>query len=539
MHALTSSLILPAPKRQDDFSHLKRELEKQGTRGIKKALHRLSRLQMDSKQRAHIFPVVVNLITHSSIEIKGAAYAFLSRIVLGDKSTLLMSTNILLKELRGESGEAVVNTLSQRLALEFIAKNSDPEFLCHFLPILKRAMGSQIREIRRAALLSIPSLNRAFQEFPVELLLSALRSKDPSISGRALKVVAENTIEGVDMTEAFSILCGNREDICEYEDFSLLFHQIIRKFSSVPHSCVSGAVSVFPFLRMYVVRSFAERALDHPSGALFEEVLISFLSFLPTDKTEALEAILWLLERKDIPVDLKHFLIDSTDTRAEKVLKIKILSKTRESEAVEEVRASLKDVHATFHALSVLIEGGHATKEDIQRAFVHPDEAVLALYRAFPLPASLLPTASEELLPLFNLRNKEAYLYLAGHLLGRVPEEAKRIGRIRKSKGPVRYGSKDERDSPEEHLDEYLFFLVNLFRRGVLDKDETLLEGGRAFEDEPVLLRKFLNLTSLDKGDLEEIVGFKRIFRRVEGCQEFAVKRGLGSGFGEGAFPPK
>lgn len=547
MYTFASSFLPSTMPHKDEekppYLELKKDLESAENSRIVAALHKLSRMRMSSKQRAFLFPTLVSLVASPSLEVKGAAYSFVSRIVLGDRSLLLLSTNMILKELKYERGyqEPPEERLRRVLALEFISKTDDPEFLGHFEEALRDGLSSQIQEVRRAALLALPSFCRAFGECHKEEITRALESKNFALSGRALRVLVETektrpgTWPREELAHYFSWMCANRAGICDGgEDFSRVCYDFVRVLKAkaplrdTDLPILTAGVAVLPFVKFYVVRELLSFALPCLTLALSEALYASLVSFLGTsDKRDALGAIPALLSRSGpLRLDPAPFFLDASDTREEKKWKIRILSLISDKGSVEEIRSSLYDQHCVFYAVSSLISTGAARKEDIRKALgLHPEAALLALYKEFPFDALLYPTVAKFLGSLFNVRQKEPFLYLAGHILDHVPDEAKRISRIKKGGKKILYGNKEERDQAEEHLEEYVYFLVNLLYRGAISEEECAEEGDRALDTEPFLKRKFLHLLEMVRGGnpkVREVIGYKRVGYRVEGCKDFA-----------------
>ncbi|KAI5162788.1 hypothetical protein NEAUS04_1149, partial [Nematocida ausubeli] len=74
------------------------------------------------------------------------------------------------------------------------------------------------------------------------------------------------------------------------------------------------------------------------------------------------------------------------------------------------------------------------------------------------------------------------------------------------------------REKPEEHLEEYMYFLLNMHTRGILSKEECIQQAQTAFSEEMFLFNKFMHLIDLpDRKHLLELIAYKRVLYKITG----------------------
>ncbi|KAI5189075.1 hypothetical protein NECID01_0430 [Nematocida sp. AWRm77] len=524
-----SNSLLASPGKKCVFGEIKEGLESGEKKSILEALHVVSRNRLNSRQKALIFPQVVSMVLHPCLEIKCAAYSFVLRTIEIDKTLLLLVVNTVLQEMRACGERASPShALRKALAIDFVSKVRDKEFLGHFYDEVEESLRSSSEIVKKSALLAQPALFRVFGEADFSGIKSALLEKRAGVLGCAVFAVCaiererKGQFEEEYLVLALRSLCGMRAEVEEAgENFGVLFSHLCRALRPFPKKeILDSLIVVVPFLPLYAVREVILSSGEFLTPSVAERVGLSLCTYLGTEqKSEALELILLLLNSSSVKLPAEPFFVAGSDGKKEKVLKLQILAFMREESAVAEIRTFLRDRECTFQALCLLISLNLVQEEDLKAGFKYsPSSTLKALYVQHPLPAALSHVVTSALLSLSNVSEKEAYLFLAGYYLSTIPDEAKRIRRIRNSAGGILYGRKEEREKSEEHLEEYLYFLLNLYTRSVLTKEECIKHAGDAFLEEPFLLNKFNHLITLpDQKYLLELIAYKRISYKITG----------------------
>ncbi|KAI5185149.1 hypothetical protein NEHOM01_0654 [Nematocida homosporus] len=525
MYTLTNSLLLNGMEKKKGFEEVRVDLGSGEKGRIMEALHELSRGKLGLKQRALVFPMVVTLIRHQSLEVKSGAYSFILKCLEIDRTLLLLAVNTVKQEMG--SGEEKRIVLNRALAIDFIGKTRDKDFLGHFFDEIEREYDSEMDVLKKSALLATPSLFRAFKEVKKEKVLGCLRSRGGLVTGAAVYAIVEiekmsrGVFGEVVLMEALDVLCRGREEIEErFENFGLLLVELCRLLRPFKHKEIADKLfPILGYLPLFALREVILSAGEYLVGAFGEKLLQGAICFSGTEqKLLGLETILLLFCHQDkIKTMMDPFLIDGCDSKREKMVKLQILSKISGKEAVAEIRAFVRDGESCFCALCLLIELDALEEDDIRVAFKHcPSAALRAFYLKHPLPLKHAEVVRGALSYLSNVVEKEAYLFLSGYYLTTIPDEAKRIRRIRNSAGGILYGKKEEREKSEEHLEEYLYFLLNFYVRGIISKEECIKQAQETFMEEPFLLSKFMHLVDLpDRKHLLDLISYKRISYRV------------------------
>lgn len=522
MYTFAETLIKGTGENRSTLGEVKEGLRSGERKRIMGALHVLSRHKISSKQRMEIFPLVVRLILHNSLEIKSAIYSFILRSIEVDKTLLLLAVNTILQEMQTATNNTPACAIQRSLSLGFISKVQDKEFLSHFYDEIEKSYKSSSEMVQRSALMCAPTLFRMFQEVDTEVIKGSLTGKGaPVISGAIHAIVEiEKEKKGVfgenTLLQCLSVLCQARTEIEDsFGNFTLLFIELCRLLRPFPRKEVFE--NIFPtlkYLSLFSIREMIISGEKYMIPSLAEKIADSIICFLCTDeKMCALETIHLLVNMCKVKLNTLPFLITGADDRKEKILKIKIISKISENEGLNEIRAFLRDKDCSFHVACTLLTMDALREEDIRIGFRYcPSSMLKAIYVKHPLPDKHSSTVKEILQSMSNVTEKEAYLYLCGWYLSSIPDEAKRIRRIRNSAGGVLYGKKEEREKAEEHLEEYLYFLLNLYIRGVLSREECLANAQDAFSEEPFLLSKFMHIIDIpDRSKILELISFKRI----------------------------
>lgn len=527
-----SNSFLASPGKRCVFAEIRDGLGSGEKKKMLEALHMVSRNRLTAKQKALIFPQVVSLILHDSLELKCGAYSFVLRAIEVDKTLLLLVVNTVLQELRGsEERDSPSGLLKKTLAIDFVAKVRDKEFLGHFYDEIELGLKSGAEIVQKSALQAWPVLFRAFPETSLAEVRCALLDQRPGVVGSALQAVCaieterRGAFEPADLVRALRTLCAKRAEIEEHaESFGMLFSYLCRLLRPFPNKeIVDSLIAVLPFLPLYAVRELVLSAAEHLSPSLAERIALSLVSYLGTARRGEALAVLRLLQQSTaVKLPVEPLLIAAGDGRLEKTLKLQLLAGVGNSAALAEIRLFLRDKECAFQAMSRLIELRAAHEDDIRAGFKHAPSATLrALYLQHPLPSALAQVVTATLQSLTNVSEKEAYLFLAGYYLTTIPDEAKRIRRIRNSAGGILYGKKEEREKSEEHLEEYLFFLLNFYRREILTKEECIKQATDAFGEEPFLLNKFRHLIDLpDQKHLLDLIAYKRISYKLSGLPQ-------------------
>jgi len=527
MYTFSSSFMTSPSGKKCLFSEIKEKLESQEKSQIISAMHSVSRNRLSLKQKALIFPQIVSMILHASLEIKTIAYSFVLRCMEEDKGLLLLATNTVLQEIRSsETGNTSTHALRKSLAIDFASKIRDKEFLMHFYDEIEKALVSRAEIVRKSAILASPTLFHVFREANTGVLRGALSDRSAVIAGSAVFAIASiekearNTFAYEDLEKCVEVLCAFRAQIEESNgSFGVLFSEICRLLRPFPNKeLLDKILPSVPFLPLYAMRELILSADKFLTRPIAERMSFSILSWSGTEqKTESLELLLLLLGSSSVKIDPEPFFIAGCDERQHKALKLQILSAIATPSAISEIRLSVRDKECSYNALRALVSLGAAQEEDVKTAFKYcPSSALKALYMLHPLPPALAAAVSSALLSLSNVSEKEAYLFLAGYHLSSVPDEAKRIRRIRNSAGGILYGRKEERERSEEHLEEYLYFLLNFYIRGIFSKEECVKHSKDAFSEEPFLLEKFQHLVEIpDKKHILELISYKRVSYRI------------------------
>ncbi|KAH9386413.1 uncharacterized protein NEMAJ01_1949, partial [Nematocida major] len=528
MYTLTGALIENAVSAEKSpLQRAKESLSSGEKRLIIKAFHIMSTKSISYKEKAQLFPQVLSLIGHDAIEVKCLAYSFVLRSLRSDSSLLILAVNTVKQEISGDlEYRTPLHALKTSLAFDFISKVKDPEFLNHFSYEIEKSFCSSSDIIRKSALLAAPALFAAFRETKTCAIRQALDEKSPVVLGAAISALvsierqAAGTFSESDLVHCFRVLCKNRQGIEEtHGNFPLLFSRLCRLLqASVNCSLLETAALVLEFLPLCALKELASMRKELLALPVVEKIANSMSSYIGTrSKTEALECILFLLQTHAIKLETDPFVATSEDTPKEKILKMHILFRINSSEGLEEIVSSLRDRDCTYNAACLLLEMDALREEDVREGFRCSESSMLrALYTKHPLPEKLSPTVRTALANMSNVSEKEAYLFLAGYYLSEVPDEANRIKRIRNAAHGILYGKKEEREKPEEHLEEYLYFLLNMYVRGVLSKESCIQQAGSAFSDEQFMLNKFMHLVDLpDKKHLEDVIAYKRVLYKV------------------------
>ncbi|OAG30155.1 AP-1 complex subunit beta-1 [Nematocida displodere] len=528
MYTFTNSLLGASGGRKNLFADIKTGLASMDGKKVMSTLHMVSRIKLSSKQKALLFPRVVSLVLHESLEIKSGAYSYILRTIDLDKTLLLLVVNTVLQEIRaGGPEKAPTSALRKALAIDFISKIRDKEFLGHFCDVIEEALSSPMDIVRKSALLAAPTLFKVFGEVKMAPLKTALYSKSACVVGSGIFAITaiekekKGSFEEEDLLKCLGALCAFRAEIEEsMGGFGELFLEVCRALRPFTRrETVEGVLPVVSFLPLFALRELILSSEGFLTPGVGEKIAGGLIGFLGHEmRVSALEILLLLVQKVPMSLDASLFYIDGGDGRKEKMLKLQILSLLRGKEALSEIRSFISDRDCTFTALSLLLSLGEALKEDLVAAFRYSVSASLrALYTQHPLPAHLEGTVAQLLAPLSNVAEKEAFLYLGGYYLRSIPDEAKRIRRIRNSAGGILYGRKDEREKAEEHLEEYLYFLLNLFAREMFSKEECIKQAGDAFAEEPFLHEKFTHLIDLpDRTQLLSLISYKRVLYKMD-----------------------
>lgn len=528
MYTFTSSLLAPGITRSSVFSEIKEGLESRDRKKIMQAFHALSRSKIPAKQKAKIFPKAVSLILHELLEIKSAAYSFVLRSIEIDRTLLLLVVNTVLREINAcEDGNTPSASLRKSLAIDFVAKIEDKEFLGHFCDEIEKGMEGGAEIVKKSALLAAPVLCKVFKEARIQELKQGLRDGRPSIVGSAISSMVQierirkNSFDSEELARALVILCSKRAEIEEAcGSFGYLFSSLCRLLRPFSRKEVFESVLyVIPYLPPFALRELLLSGAPLMSPTVAERIGASLTSYLGTEhRVDALEILRVLFQSLRIKVDVSPYLIDGSDGRREKLLKLDILASISDPQALHEIRTYLKDRDCSYTSLCILVRGGHVQESDVVTGMKYALPATLrALYKEHPLPEQLSDMLSQRLKYLSNVSEKEAYLYLAGYYLSSIPDEAKRIKRIRNSAGGILYGKKEERERSEEHLEEYMYFLLNFYLRKIIGKEECIRQANEAFADEEFLLSKFNHLIGLsDTEHLSSLVAYKRVSYKMD-----------------------
>lgn len=558
-----------ACKPKKEYVRIQEELESGSRAAIKSTLNKISKVKLSQKEESHILLSLINLIVESDVEILSIVYSLINRIVSKDASLLLLATNTVLKEFKREEERRV-------LAAEFLARTvEDLEFFSHFEEAVVEGIRSGPPRVQRVSLLVLPVLHRLFKDTDYRALVEiCLGSSDVGVSSTAYAVFLEllgsslgsslsSSWTGSGSRETvvrlFKWLITNRHLVAEVADFSLLFTKTLRALAASPpllradgppeeagagaaasapltgaHSTSTAlielVVPVLPYLKLHSIQQFV-KSVEVTSSLL--SLILPYLTSLTTlDSTphlkgEALALVAELMEReagkKDWAAVHTHlFYLTPSDSPAEKRLKLKILASLASKEAVDEIILSLTDRDCIPTAVRALLLLNTLKPEHIEKSFsACLNTTLLSLYHEYPLDSKYHSTINTLLSRVYNVREKVPYLYLLGYVSDRITNEARRISRIKKAGAKSRnivYGDKEERSRAEEHLEEYLYFLINLFLRGVLEEDKVVEEGDSVFESHPYLKKKLEYLLGAAKesgGQGEGVRGVVAYKRRV------------------------
>ncbi|KAI5172648.1 hypothetical protein NEFER03_1704 [Nematocida sp. LUAm3] len=533
MYTFSHTFLSEGVGRKDVYLEIKESLESGSTTRIMKGLHEASRSRITLKERAFLFPLVVSLLSNPSLEIKSSVYSFILVSIFMDKTLLLLVVNSVLQELSSYSEENGPScSLRKSLAIDFISKINDKEFLNHFHEHIEKEYKSESIIVRKSAILSSATFFRAFKEVKKEILINGLKDKNILIKGSSILSILEiereerGTFREEELEEVFFSLCSKREELEEnFENFGMLFLKICRIFRPFPKKeYLEKSIFLLPYLPLYTIREIILSSEGLLTKEISSKLLYSLIPLLGTEKRIfALELFLSILQINRIDIeDITFLLIDSSDKKKEKLLKIQILSQLDTEESIREIRSFLKDKECAYRILSILIEKNRIEKDDLLKGFKYSASGTLkALYMTYPHNEKLHGTIQNGLLSMSNVQEKEAFLFLSGYYLEVIPDEAKRIRRIRNSAGGILYGKKEEREKSEEHLEEYLYFLLNFYTRGILHKEECIKNAQETFIEEPFLLNKFMHLIDLpDRKHLLELIAYKRISYKISSIRE-------------------
>ncbi|KAI5188854.1 hypothetical protein NEMIN01_0222 [Nematocida minor] len=528
MYTLTNSLIAPAvvPKKSV-FLETKEKLATGEKKKVMDAFHTISTKNLSHKEKAQVFPLILSLIGHSAIEVKCAAYSFILRTVRVDSSLLILSVNTVLQETKEDLAQKTYsNALKVSLAFDFISKISNADFLNHFSHEIEKGCSSRSDIVQKASLMAVPTLFRAFKETKLESVKQAVQSDSPTVFGASISAIIsiekqqKGTFTEKELLLCFKTLCKNRHKIEGiHGNFSLLFidlYRLLCKFSN--SEAIEVAMDVIEFLPLFAIRELFSISQRPLSPIMAEKIASSLISYIGTrHKTDALESILHLLQRHSVKLEIDPFLINNEDTKKEKIFKLYIVSLLNSKEGLSEIATFVHDRECVFHTTRLLLKHGILKDEHIRLGFQYSPASMLrAIYSEHPLPERFSPVIKASLAGMSNVLEKEAFLFLAGYYLSSVPDEANRIKRIRNSSGGVLYGRKEEREKPEEHLEEYLYFLLNMYTRGIINKEDCVQDAQKTFAEELFLLNKFTHLIDLpDRKHLLDLIAYKRVLYKI------------------------
>lgn len=528
MYTLTNSLIAnKMVTKKCAFVEAKEKLSTGEKKSILSAFHSISVKSMSHKEKSQLLPLVLNLIGHDAIEVKCAAYSFILRSVRSDSSILILAVNTILQEIKEDFNRKVPsNALKVSLAFDFISKITDTDFLNHFSHIIERGYTSSSDIIRKSALLASPAIFRAFKETKIEAIKESLKETSPSVLGACISAIVsiENARKGTFsedyLIQCFRILCLNRQKIEEsHGNFVLLFISLVRILRNSSNSeFVEISALVMEFLPLVALRELCAIKKEALNSVLAEKMARCMMAYVVTKhKQDALESILLLLQAHSVKLEVDSFLINQEDRKREKIFKLYILSYLKDKEGISEISTFIRDKECVFHSICLLLKMGVLKDEHIRTGFRYsPTSMLRAIYTEHPLPEKYSPVVKSYLSGMSNVLEKEAYLFLAGYYLNSIPDEANRIKRIRNSSEAVLYGKKEEREKPEEHLEEYLYFLLNMYTRGIITKEDCVQEAQTTFSDEPFLFNKFSYLIDLpDRKHLLDLIAYKRVLYKI------------------------
>ncbi|EHY65676.1 hypothetical protein NERG_01283 [Nematocida ausubeli] len=530
MYTMKSALVANSTARlKSVFEQVKELLASEEKSKLQEAFHLISMKGLSHKEKAHVFPQILSMIGHSAIEIKCLAYSFILRSVRSDSSLLILAVNSLMQEMNsGHEGTGPSPALRAALAIDFISKIADAEFLNHFTHEIEKRYSSESDIVKKSALLAAPTLVRVFGETKLERIKQCLQEKSPVVLSAAISAIVAieeakpYTFSSEDVSACFRTLCAHRQSIEEAAgNFALLFSQLCRLLRIHPSSdAVEVAAQVLEFLPLCALRELAIINKGALSLAMVEKIANSLISYIGTrHKTDALESILLLLQKHTIKLETDPFIITHEDTQREKIQKLYILSLIGSPEGCEEISACIRDRECVHHAITLLLDLDILTPNHIKLGFQYSQSSTLrAIYSKHPLPEKYTEAIKGILGRMENVLEKEVYLFLAGYYLSSIPDEVNRIRRIRSSSSGVLYGKQEEREKPEEHLEEYMYFLLNMHTRGILSKEECIQQAQTAFSEEMFLFNKFMHLIDLpDRKHLLELIAYKRVLYKITG----------------------
>ncbi|KAI5181208.1 hypothetical protein NEOKW01_1427 [Nematocida sp. AWRm80] len=566
------------------FGEIKEGLASGSNRRIVESIHLLSKSRLSLKQKSVLFPIIVSLILNDNLEIKSISYSYILRLIEIDSTLLLLVVNTVLQELKANMDvNCPLASLKVSMAIDFISKVDDKEFLNHFYDKIESGYSSNIEIIRKSSILAAPKVFALFNETTLGPLLKGLQENSPIILGStiqsiiAIEQITPGTFKRSDFVLALTKLCLFRQEIEEtQEKFAYLFTNLCRVLRPIlepeilsdllphlqympvhcireliyalkpltqSHSTTTTTNSTFNKIESTQEASSNSNELRHLdrstlleeesstntslqssightllTPSLGEKILFGLLAYLGTEyKKLALETILLLLQQVKVHVVTTPFLINGADQQKEKILKLKILKEIGCSDSISEIRTFIKDSHCTYHSLIFLIQLNLLQEEDILAGFKYnPSSTLRALYISHPIPIKFSNAITNSLSNLSNVSEKEAFLFLSGYYLSTITDEIKRIRRIKNTAGGILYGKKEEREKSEEHLEEYMYLLLNFHSRNILSKDNCIKEANLSFSDEPFLLNKFTHLIQLnDQSHLKDLISYKRISYRL------------------------
>ncbi|OAG30543.1 hypothetical protein NEIG_00055 [Nematocida sp. ERTm5] len=528
MYTMTSAIIAgSSTKLKTGFEQIKEFLCSEEKKKILDAFHMISKKGITHKEKAQIFPQILSLIGNTSIEVKSLAYSFILRTVRCDSSLLILAVNTLMQEINSEVElRGPAPALKASLAIDFISKITDPEFLNHFSYEIEKRYISETEIVRKSALLAAPTIFRVLGETKIDRIKQSLHEKSATVLGAAISAVISIemykpcTFNSEEISLCFKTLCSHRQNIEEaHGNFFFLFSQMCRIIRTNPSSdVVETAAQVLEFLPLCALKELSTINQGDLPLAVVEKIANCLICYVGTrHKTDALECILFLLKNHSIKLETDPFILAPQDTKKEKVQKLYILSLLNTSEAQAEIVACVRDRECVYHAITLLLELGVLKEEHIRLGLQYSQSSMLkAIYAKHPLPEKFSPVIRNALTKMENVLEKEAYLFLAGYYLNTITDEANRIRRIRSSTGGVLYGRPEEREKAEEHLEEYMYFLLNLHTRGILSKQDCIQQAQTAFAEEIFLFNKFTHLIDLpDRKHLLELIAYKRILHKL------------------------
>ncbi|KAI5190961.1 hypothetical protein NEMIN01_1294 [Nematocida minor] len=528
MYTLTKTFIASTSVPQKNtFSEIKEKLATGEKDLIMDAFHSVSARGLQDREKAQIFPHVLSLIGHDSIEVKCAAYSFVLRTVKGDPSLLVLAVNTVMQEIKEDFAQTTPSSaLKVSLAFDFVSKISDADFLNHFAHRIEKSYTARSDIVRKSALLAAPALFKAFKETKIESIKESLHEPSPVVLGAAISAIisieknAKNTFTESELVFCFRVLCRNRQNIEEsYGNFALLFTdlcRILRGFSN--DEVMEMAALSMEFLPLFALKELSDVDSKSFSPLVAERIASGLISYMGTPcKTDALESILHLLRVQNVKLEVDPFLINCEDTKKEKIFKLHILSLLGSNEGFSEMVSLVRDRECAFHAVCLLLKTGALEDEHILTGFQHsPTSMLRAIYTEHPLPEKFSSVIASILAEMSNVFEKEAFLFLSGYYLSSVPEEANRIKKIRGYSDRALYGKEEEKEKSEEHLEEYLYFLLNMYTRGIISKEECTQEAQMTFAEEPFLFSKFAHLIDLpDRKHLLDLIAYKRVLHKI------------------------